>query len=236
MHPFTYLTLWLTISVNAMLLPLGWPLTALSLAVLLTLLVWPASRHRWRYLFWFLLPMGFGLWLVHGGWLTQWFGQHAAPPVERQHAALALWLRLLVIFGAAQLWMQAVPLPRLMRALFASRLPAGAAYLLASPLLLSEQLSQQLAAIREAQLARGVRLDGNFIQRSRALVAMLWPLVNSALSSLTVRSAALESRAFHAAARRTTLWAPADTRQQVLFRWGLVVVLVLECVGRWLWF
>lgn len=236
MHPFTYLTLWLAISINALLLPLSWPLVTLAAAIVLILLAWPAACHRWRYLFWFLLPMGFGLWLVHGGWLTQWLGQSGATSTDRSPQALALWLRLLVIFGAAQLWMQTVPVSRLMRALFACRLPAGAAYLLASPLLLSEQLSQQLAAIREAQLARGVRLDGNFMQRSRALVAMLWPLVNSALSGLTMRSAALESRAFHASVRRTTLWAPPDTQRQALCRWGLIGILVLECVGKWLWY
>lgn len=235
-HPFTLLTCWLFISVNALLLPLGWPLVAMSSAVLLVLSVWPASRHRWRYVCWLMLPMALGLWLVHGGWLAQWFGGNVAPSADRQQSALALWLRLLIIFSAAQLWMQAVPLPQLMRALFASRLPAGIAYLLASPLLLAEQLSQQMAAIREAQLARGVPLDGNFRQRARALVAMLWPLVNGALSGLTVRSAALESRAFHASVRRTVLWAPADTRRQALLRWGCLTVLVMECAGRWLWF
>lgn len=48
------------------------------------------------------------------------------------------------------------PMQRFIRALFASRLPPGVAYLFAGPLLVVEQLKQQLAIIHEAQCARGV--------------------------------------------------------------------------------
>lgn len=50
--------------------------------------------------------------------------------------------------------MQFVPVQRFIRALFASRLPPGVAYLFAGPLLVVEQLKRQLAIIHEAQRPR----------------------------------------------------------------------------------
>ncbi len=55
--------------------------------------------------------------------------------------------------------MQYVPVQCFIRALFASRLPPGVAYLFAGPLLVVEQLKRQLAIIHEAQRARGVPLS-----------------------------------------------------------------------------
>jgi energy-coupling factor transport system permease protein len=94
-----------------------------------------------------------------------------------------------------------------MRALFASRLPPGVAYLFAGPLLVVEQLKRQLAIIHEAQRARGVPLDERH-HRLRAMPALIVPLTHNALNDLAVRGAALDMRAFRLHRRRTTLWAP----------------------------
>jgi energy-coupling factor transport system permease protein len=69
-----------------------------------------------------------------------------------------------------------------MRALFASRLPPGVAYLFAGPLLVVEQLKRQLAIIHEAQRARGVPLDESWYQRLRAMPALIVPLTHNALN------------------------------------------------------
>ena len=127
-----------------------------------------ATRSRAKYVLWLMIPLGLGLWLVHGGWLTEWIsGQPRAP--ERWADAVTLWLRILAIVSTSQMWMQYVPVARFMRALFASRLPPGVAYLFAGPLLVVEQLKRQLAIIHEAQRARGVPLDESWYQRLRAI-------------------------------------------------------------------
>ncbi|EHC33402.1 ABC-type cobalt transport system permease, partial [Salmonella enterica subsp. enterica serovar Alachua str. R6-377] len=46
-----------------------------------------------------------------------------------------------------------MPVQRFIRALFASRLPPGIAYLFAGPLLVVEQLKRQLTIVHEAQRA-----------------------------------------------------------------------------------
>jgi len=234
MHPFTSLTIWLWVSASSLFLSLGWPLVTLSLLSFIALLSWPASRYRWRFVAWLVIPMALGLWMVHSGWLAHWI-TGAPLDTSRQERALALWLRLVVIISGAQIWLQYVSTERFISALFASRLPASFSYLLAGPLLLVEQLRQQLAHIREAQIARGVPLDGNVWQRFSALPALILPLAGQALSELSVRGAALDLRAFRAVPRRTTLNAPVDSRAQSMVRYGLLLLILIEGGIRWWW-
>ena len=234
MHPFTSLTIWLWLCASALLLPLGWPLIVLSGASFIALLAWPAARYRWRFVAWLMIPMALGLWMVHSGWLAHWL---TGEPLDtrRQAQAIALWLRLVVILSGAQIWLQYVSTERFIHALFASRLPASFSYLLAGPLLLVDQLRQQLAHIREAQIARGVPLDGNFWQRFTALPALVLPLAGQALSELAVRGAALDLRAFRAVPQRTTLNAPVDSHVQRAVRYGLLGLILIEGGLRWWW-
>ncbi|MCS3430565.1 energy-coupling factor transporter transmembrane component T [Klebsiella sp. BIGb0407] len=234
MHPFTSFTLWIWVCASSLFLPLGWPLVLLSSTLFIALLSWPAARYRWRFVAWLLIPMALGLWMVHSGWLAHWLT--GAPLDTSRHAhALTLWIRLLAIISSAQLWLQYVSTERFISALFASRLPVSFAYLLAGPLLLVEQLRLQLAHIREAQIARGVPLDGNIWQRFTALPALILPLAGQALSDLSIRGAALDLRAFRAVRRRTTLNAPSDSRIQVIIRYGLLVLILIEGGVRWWW-
>lgn len=205
LHPFTALMLWLWLSAGVLFLPFGLPLMIAAAAVTLILLIWPAARYRLKFVAWLMIPLAAGLWLIHSGWLAHWL-TGAEPDNSRQMAAMALWLRLPAIISGAQLWLQYVPTERFIRALFASRLPAGFAYLLAGPLLLAEQLRRQLGTIREAQIALGVPLDGNILQRLLSLPAL--PLAGQTLSELAMRGAALDMRGFRAVSRRTTLNAP----------------------------
>ena len=233
MHPFTSLTLWAFAACSTLLLPAGIPLTVYSLAMFLCLLSIQATRPRAKYVVWLMLPLGFGLWLVHGGWLTEWISGQPRTP-ERWAGAVTLWLRILAIVSTSQMWMQYVPVSRFIRALFASRLPPGVAYLFAGPLLVVEQLKRQLAIIHEAQRARGVPLDERWYQRLRAIPALIVPLTHNALNDLVVRGAALDMRAFRLHRRRTTLWAPEDSTLQCIARYTMVFAMLTEA-GVWIW-
>lgn len=227
MHPFTSLTVWLWLSASSLFLPLGWPLLLLSCSTFIALLLWRPARYRWKIVVGIMLPMAIGLWLIHGGWLAQLLTGETLKN-SRPDFALALWFKLLTIISGSQIWLQYVPTERFIRALFASRLPASFSYLLAGPLLLAEQLKQQLSTIREAQLARGVPLDGHFWQRCISLPAVLFPLASNALSELSVRGAALDMHAFRYSAKRTTLRPPADNRWQVGLRYSLLLLILIE--------
>ena len=233
MHPFTSLTLWALAACSTLLLPAGVPLSVYSAATFVGLQCMKATRSRAKYVLWLMIPLGLGLWLVHGGWLTEWMSGQPRTP-ERWADAVTLWLRILAIVSTSQMWMQYVPVSRFMRALFASRLPPGVAYLFAGPLLVVEQLKHQLAIIHEAQRARGVPLDESWYQRLRAMPALVVPLTHNALNDLAVRGAALDMRGFRLHRTRTTLWAPSDSTLQRLARYGMVVLMVVE-TGVWIW-
>lgn len=233
MHPFTSLTLWALAAVTTLLLPTDTVLPVYSAAAFLSLVLLKATRRRAKYVAWLLLSLGVGLWLVHGGWFTQWLSGQPRDP-QRWANAITLWLRILAIVSTSQLWMEYVPVQRFIRALFASRLPPGVAYLFAGPLLVVEQLKRQLTTIHEAQRARGVPLDENGYQRLRAMPALIIPLTHNALNDLAIRGAALDMRAFRLHRRRTTLWAPKDSTLQRLARYGMLLAMGAEA-GAWLW-
>ncbi|MEX9608874.1 energy-coupling factor transporter transmembrane component T [Providencia manganoxydans] len=234
MHPFTSLTLWVWFSFTVVLLPLGWPLLVMNALVLILLLIWKAARHRWRFVVWVMLPMACGLWLIHSGWLSYWI-TGAFPAITQQEKALTLWLRLLAIVSSAQIWLQYVPTENFIRALFASRLPPSFSYLLSGPLLFIEQLQRQLASIKEAQLARGVPLDGHIWQKLVSLPAVLLPLVTQTLNDLAIRAAALDMRSFRLIRQRTTLNAPKDSYLQTITRYSLLIIMLVEGGIRWWW-
>ncbi|EHN1752340.1 energy-coupling factor transporter transmembrane protein EcfT [Salmonella enterica subsp. diarizonae serovar 50:z52:z35] len=101
MHPFTSLTLWALAACTTLLLPAQTVLPVYSAATFLCLLASKSTRQRAKYVAWLMLSLGVGLWLVHGGWLTEWIsGQPRAP--QRWIYAVTLWLRLLAIVHEAQ--------------------------------------------------------------------------------------------------------------------------------------
>lgn len=163
------------------------------------------SRRRLKAVAIFMIPLALGFGLVHGGVIGFLTGAPAAPSPERIRWAAGLWLRILSVVSSGQLWLEYVPPHVLITSLFASSLPAGAGFLLTSPLLLGEQIRARLEQIREAQLARGVPVFGSFAERASALTALLFPLVLGLLNDLPTRVAALDMKAFGLFRRRTSL-------------------------------
>lgn len=166
-------------------------------------LLWPRARRRAKAVALFMLPLAFGFWLIHGGALQLFPGVAAQP--SRAVWALGLWLRILSVISASQLWLEYVPPPVLIRSLFAGRLPASWAFLLASPLLLAGQIRARAAQVREAQLSRGVPVHGTFFERASSLTALVFPLVLGLLNELPARSAALDMKGFGLFPRRSSL-------------------------------
>lgn len=233
MHPFTSLTLWALIASTTLILPTQTLLPAFSVSAFLCLLSLKSTWQRAKYVAWLMFSLGVGLWLVHGGWLTAWISGQPRDPQKWVYAT-TLWLRILAIVSTSQLWMQYVPMQQFIRALFASRLPPGVAYLFAGPLLVTEQLKRQLAIVHEAQRARGVPLDEGWYQRLLAIPALIVPLAHNALNDLAVRGAALDMKGFRLHRHRTTLWAPADSSLQRFVRYTLLCLILAE-IGVWVW-
>ena len=234
MHPFTGFTLLLPAALLALRLDNPSGLLGLLLLPLMSLLSRPQGLQRVRQWALVLIPLALGLLLVHGRWLDSGLGMVVEHRSTALWLAARLWLRVAIVLACAQLWLSTTTPERLMRALFASRLPPGAAYLLASPLLLVEQLKARLFAISQAQAARGVDVHAPWFKRWRGLLTLAVPLVIWTLADVSERAAALDSRAFRSRARRTTLDAPiAAGWERLLMAFGLLGTLLLG--GSFLW-
>ena len=105
----------------------------------------------------------------------------------------------------------------------------------AGPLLLKEQLKQQLAAIKEAQSASGVSFDGTLIQRLKTIVPLLSPLLLQSLNDLTTRSSALDARAFRRYPHRTVLKPIFEHRWEPFLRVFLLFCLLVVGGACWLY-
>ena len=238
MHPFTGLAVMLPASLLALRLVDPSSLLALLTLPMVLLLLQPQRAQRFRQWSAVLLPLALGLLLVHGRWLDGFLGGEreltAAHRFDAFLLAARLWLRVAIVLACALLWLSTTTPERLMRALFASRLPAGAAYLLASPLLLVEQLKARLAAVAQAQAARGVDVHASWFKRWRSVLVLTVPLVVWTLSDVGERAAALDSRAFRSRARRTTLDAPVVAAWERALM-ALAALSTLVIAGSFLW-
>ena len=187
--------IWLVWAGSAAALPALPFLPVLCALPSLALALWPRARRRLKTVLWMMGSLGLGLWLIHGGLLSSWLG--GGEPVPGRGAwALSLWMRIFAVAASGQLWLAAVPLPRLVASLLSGPLPARFGYLIASPLLLADQIRLRWTQVREAQLARGIAADGSLIERAAALPSLLFPLVMGLLNDLPARSAALDMKAF----------------------------------------
>lgn len=187
--------LWLIWIGGALLLPTFPFLPVLCAVPLLMLVVRPGARRRLKAVLWMMGSLGLGLWLVHGGVLSAWIAGGTSVP-GRGAWAFSLWMRILAVVSSGQLWLEAVTVPRLVESLLFGPIPVRFGYLIASPLLLAEQIKLRWGQIREAQLARGIAVNGSFTERVASLHALLFPLVMGLLNDLSSRSAALDMKAF----------------------------------------
>ena len=132
---------------------------------LLTLAVWPGARRRLKAVLWMMGSLGLGLWLVHGGALSTWIPGGTSVP-GRGAWAFSLWMRILAVVSSGQLWLEAVTVPRLVESLLFGPIPVRFGYLIASPLLLAEQIRLRWEQIWDELLANACA----YIQRVEELL------------------------------------------------------------------
>lgn len=135
--------------------------------------------------------------------------------------------RILVIAGAGLLVVYSTPPTDLALAMVQSGAPPSLAYVVVSAIQLIPEMQSRAAAILNAQQARGLETEGNFLVRIRALVPLLAPLIYGALEGVQERALALDARAFRARRVKTSWRALRDTRPQFLVR---VAVLALAAL------
>jgi energy-coupling factor transporter transmembrane protein EcfT len=84
----------------------------------------------------------------------------------------------------------------------------------------------------DAQQSRGLRLEGSLIQRGRALIPLVVPLVLGSIVDVEQRAMALEARGFSRPGPKSSYLQLVDSQWQSILRAALIVLSVLAVVGR----
>ncbi|WP_408011298.1 energy-coupling factor transporter transmembrane component T [Pseudalkalibacillus sp. A8] len=111
-------------------------------------------------------------------------------------------------------------------------LPSKAAFVMISTLQIIPEIKKQSLVIMDAQKTRGVETEGNLFVRAKAFLPTLSPLILSSLASTEERAITLESRAFSAPVKKTSLHHIEKTKADTIVRVMLLVLFILLLVWR----
>lgn len=131
--------------------------------------------------------------------------------------------RLLLALGASVLLMLATRPDKLVLALTERGLPDSLAYVVLTALQIFPRFQDRARVILEAQQARGLETQVNFLRRLGLLVPLIAPLILSSIIDVEERAMALEARAFNHLGRKSSLISLEDSGGQKLLRSALLL-------------
>ncbi|MDP8958541.1 MAG: energy-coupling factor transporter transmembrane protein EcfT [Actinomycetota bacterium] len=141
--------------------------------------------------------------------------------------ALVVLLRLAILVLALLAAVVTTHPKALVAALVYKGMSPKLAYVFLAAQQLVPDMRRRSTSVLEAQQARGLDVNANLWRRVRAFIALLGPLLVSALIGAETRSLALEARAFGRQGTRNYLVEEVhDSRIQQAARWGAVVLVV----------
>lgn len=120
--------------------------------------------------------------------------------------AAVLLARLLAIFGGGYLLTLTTHPGDLMASMQKLGLPLRIAYPLFSTFQIVPTIDSRLQSVKQAQMSRGLKLENvNILQRLKAYVPLITPLLMGAIEEAYRRSIALEARGFSSKTKKTYL-------------------------------
>ncbi|WP_409272765.1 energy-coupling factor transporter transmembrane component T family protein [Neobacillus sp. SCS-31] len=134
---------------------------------------------------------------------------------------LFLTSKILAIGSAFILFFRITEVKDFVKALEDIGLPPMGAYIVMSTLQIIPEMKRQANTIMEAQKTRGVETEGSMLVRAKAFIPIFAPLILSSIASTEERAITLESRAFSAPVKKTSLHklskGPADRKLPFAF-------------------
>src|SRR5690606_19128370 len=162
--------------------------------------------------------------------LFQWGG--LAVKREGVLFAAVVGMRLLVVVGAILLMLMSTHPKHLVVALEQRGMPAKAGYIILSTMQIIPQMQTLSRKILDAQKSRGVEVEGGLWTRIRAYIPVVGPLILASIAQLENKALALESRAFNAAVKKTSMIDFTMTAADRALRAGSILILVGAVAGR----
>jgi energy-coupling factor transport system permease protein len=151
--------------------------------------------------------------------------------LEGMGVAFDFTVRILQAIGGMTLFIFTTRPDHLMLAFQERGFPHQAMYLVVTTMQIIPQFQNKAQDILDAQQARGLETQGNFLQRAKSLFPVIGPMILGSLIDIDERAIALESRAFSRSGPKTSLTEITDTSRQKFFRW----ISVLGGIGLILW-
>lgn len=237
LHPITKLVLSFMFLVFAAAAPGIFFAYIVLIALAFPLAVWGRFAGRYiRALLAIMIPLGISLLLIRGlFWRTGPVLLAIGPATLMQDGvifAVTSIGRLSLVVSSFLLLSYSTPPDALMLALTERGLPGGIAYIILTTIQIVPRFQVRAQQIIDAQHARGLETEGSLIQRFRALLPLVVPLVLGSIVDVEERAIALEARAFSRQGPKTSLLVLTDTRAQAVARWLMAVAALAVVVLR----
>lgn len=158
-------------------------------------------------------------------WIFQW-------TKEGLYYGLNLTSKILAIGAAFILFFRVTEVKDFVKSLEDIGLPPMGAYVVLSTLTIIPEMKRQMNTIMEAQKTRGVETEGSMMVRMKAFIPTLTPLILSSIASTEERAITLESRAFSAPVKKTSLHKLTKSSADRILPIAFLVILVLLIVWR----
>lgn len=170
--------------------------------------------------------------IFHAGTTVVWQWKFISVKKEGIVYGLNLTSKIVALAGSIMLFFRVTSVKDFIISLETIGLPPTAAYVVLSTLQIIPEMKKRSTVIMNAQKTRGVETEGNVLQRAKAFIPTLGPLVLSSIASTEERAITLESRAFSAPVKKTHLYVPKDSNMDKILRYVFVMILILIIVGR----
>lgn len=139
---------------------------------------------------------------------------------------------LLVFLGSFLLFTVTTHPGKLVTALVETGMKPKAGYLILATFQIVPQMQGRLSVIQQAQMARGVEVEGNVLTRFMAFLPLIGPLVMGSLVDMQERGMTLETRGFGVTGVKTTSYVEiTDTPTDKLIRRVLVIFLAVVSIA-----
>lgn len=147
-------------------------------------------------------------------------------------SSLSLTSKIVAITSAIMCFFQVTKVKDMIYALEHAGVPRKVTFLISSTIQLIPQMTSLQKTITDAQKSRGIETEGNLIIRIKAFIPMLGPLVLSSIQQTEERVLALESRAFSAKGKKTSIYVLQKTMADKILELLSVAALVAYIVWR----
>lgn len=111
-------------------------------------------------------------------------------------------------------------------------LPYRAAFIFISTFQILPILSKDMQQITDAQKARGLETEGNLIQRFKAFLPIMIPVVSNSIMRVQNQAIAMETKGFNSTAKKTIYRELDKTKVDLILKWLSIALTLIAVVYR----